>query len=219
MTTFTQEIAYIEKDGQFLFSAEEIGKHLGYSEPSKSVNKLFQRNSFELLGYSRDVKLTSRDGKPRHTRHFTEEGVYILSMLANTEQARDFRRRVADLLKTLRLKQLDEFRAKIRVEERDYYLVCLAREKSKSFENGIAIQRRRDNWRKMEKAVKLLHKGLSLADAAKIIGCRPDTIRERLQRLGVWEKVRNDMQFSKNNPVKDCRASLAMTREEQGSLL
>ncbi|MDE5682499.1 MAG: Rha family transcriptional regulator [Mailhella sp.] len=67
---------------------------------------------------------------------------------------------------------------------------------------------REDNWRKMEKAVKLLRKGISLADAAKIIGCNPDTIRERLQRLGVWEKVKNDMQFSKNNPNNLTQGSL-----------
>ncbi|MDE5682500.1 MAG: hypothetical protein K2I05_09300 [Mailhella sp.] len=35
MTNLIQEIAYIEKDGQFLFSAEEIGKQLGYAEPAK----------------------------------------------------------------------------------------------------------------------------------------------------------------------------------------
>lgn len=77
-----------------------------------------------------------------------------------------------------------------------------------AYNKGRQAGLREDNWRKMEKAVKLLRKGISLADAAKIIGCNPDTIRERLQRLGVWEKVRNDMQFSKNNPNNLTQGSL-----------
>lgn len=226
MTTFTQEIAYIEKDGQFLFSAEEIGKHLGYSEPSKSVNKLFQRNSFELLGYSRDVKLTSRDGKPRHTRHFTEEGVYILSMLANTEQARDFRRRVAELLKNLRQKEMDkafqvgfdsgrksglkdmEAAKEISYQQGVDYgqsLPCVQIETKKSYlsglEEGRKIQKREDNWKKMEKALDYLGRGLSLKDTANLIHLRPGTIRDRFRRLGLWEQVKNgDLWF--NMPAK-----------------
>lgn len=208
MTTFTQEIAYIEKDGQFLFSAEEIGKQLGYSNPAKSINILFQRNSFELLGYSRDIKLMYRDGKPRHTRHFTEEGVYILSMLANTEQARDFRRRVAELLKTLRQTKAKEIENKAYADAKAFLMHQVSEIEDHAYNKGRQEGLKEDNWRKMEKAVKLLRKGISLADAAKIIGCNPDTIRERLQRLGVWEKVRNDMQFSKNNPNNLTQGSL-----------
>lgn len=208
MTTFTQEIAYIEKDGQILFSAEEIGKQLGYAEPAKSVNKLFQRNSFELLSYSVDVKLTSTDGKAYNKRHFTEEGVYILSMLANTEQARDFRRRVAELLKTLRQAKIKEIENKAYADAKAFLMHQVSEIEAHAYTKGRKAGLREDNWRKMEKAVKLLKKGLPLADAAKIIGCKPDTIRERLQRLGVWEKVRNDMQFSKNNPNNLTQGSL-----------
>lgn len=42
------------------------------------------------------------DGCLREVRCFTEEGVYILSMLAQTPQARDFRARLARLLREIR---------------------------------------------------------------------------------------------------------------------
>lgn len=208
MSNLTQEIAYIEKDGQILFSAEEIGKQLGYSNPAKSINILFNRNYQELLIYSVGIKLMSTDGKAYNKRHFTEEGVYILSMLANTEQARDFRRRVAELLKTLRQNKAKEIENKAYADAKAFLVHQVSEIEDHAYTKGRRAGLREDNWRKMEKAVKLLRKGISLADAAKIIGCNPDTIRERLQRLGVWEKVRNDMQFLKNNPNNLTQGSL-----------
>lgn len=208
MSNLTQEIAYIEKDGQILFSAEEIGKQLGYSNPAKSINILFNRNYQELLIYSVGIKLMSTDGKAYNKRHFTEEGVYILSMLANTEQARDFRRRVAELLKTLRQNKAKEIENKAYADAKAFLMHQVSEIEDHAYTKGRRAGLREDNWRKMEKAVKLLRKGISLADAAKIIGCNPDTTRERLQRLGVWEKVRNDMQFSKNNPNNLTQGSL-----------
>lgn len=208
MSNLTQEIAYIEKDGQILFSAEEIGKQLGYSNPAKSINILFNRNYQELLIYSVGIKLMSTDGKAYNKRHFTEEGVYILSMLANTEQARDFRRRVAELLKTLRQNKAKEIENKAYADAKAFLVHQVSEIEDHAYTKGRRAGLREDNWRKMEKAVKLLRKGISLADAAKIIGCNPDTIRERLQLLGVWEKVRNDMQFLKNNPNNLTQGSL-----------
>ena len=44
----------------------------------------------------------STDGKRYEVRHFTEEGVYILSMLADTPLAREFRAKLARLLREIR---------------------------------------------------------------------------------------------------------------------
>lgn len=46
--------------------------------------------------------MMSRDGQYREARCFTEEGVYILSILAQTPNAREFRSRVAAMLRELR---------------------------------------------------------------------------------------------------------------------
>lgn len=35
---------FLEYQGEILFSSEEIGRQLGYSQPSKSINILFNRN-------------------------------------------------------------------------------------------------------------------------------------------------------------------------------
>lgn len=218
-------INFLEKNGQILFTAEEIGKQLGYQNPTKSINNLFQRNSFELLNYSVGIKLMSTDGKTYSRRAFTEEGVYILSMLANTEQARDFRRRVAELLKNLRQKEMDkaflqgfdsgresglrdtEVAKEISYQQGVDYgqsLPCVQIETKKSYlsglEEGKKIQKREDNWKKMEKALDYLGRGLSLKDTANLVHLRPGTIRDRFRRLGLWEQVKNgDLWFNMPN--------------------
>lgn len=99
-------LKYVEHEGQIFFSSEEIGRQLGYAKPSKSINILFNRNQKELRGYATGIKLMSVDGCLRETRCFTEEGVYILSMLANTPRAREFRARLARLLREIRERRM-----------------------------------------------------------------------------------------------------------------
>lgn len=95
-------LKFIENNGQILFSSEEIGRQLGYAKPSKSINILFNRNQRELKDYAVGIKVMATDGKSYEVRHFTEEGVYIISMLANTPRARDFRSMLAKLLREIR---------------------------------------------------------------------------------------------------------------------
>ena len=101
------ELNYIEKDGEILFTAEEVGRHLGYSDPAKAIGNLFNRNYNELKLYTSILKLrefnnSTQISSPNGVRVFTEEGVYILSMLARTNEAKKFRARVALLLRRLR---------------------------------------------------------------------------------------------------------------------
>lgn len=100
-------LKYVEREGQIFFSSEEIGRQLGYAKPSKSINTIFNRNQKELQGYATGIKLMQVDGCLREVRCFTEEGVYILSMLANTPQAREFRGKLARLLREIRERRLD----------------------------------------------------------------------------------------------------------------
>ena len=51
--------------------------------------------------------MMSTDGKFYEVRCFTEEGVYILSMLANTPRAREFRAKLARLLREIRERRVD----------------------------------------------------------------------------------------------------------------
>lgn len=100
-------LKYVEHEGQIFFSSEEIGRQLGYAKPSKSINILFNRNQRELKSYAVGIKMMSTDGKFYEVRCFTEEGVYILSMLANTPRAREFRAKLARLLREIRERRVD----------------------------------------------------------------------------------------------------------------
>lgn len=103
-------LRFVEQNGQVFFSSEEIGRQLGYKSPSKSINILFSRNRKELDRYATGIKLMQVDGCLREVRCFTEEGVYILSMLADTPCAREFRAKLAKLLRELRQRRVDMVR-------------------------------------------------------------------------------------------------------------
>ena len=92
----------IMQDGIICMNAESIGRALGYSEPRIAINKIYNRNQDELDNYSVVTKMTSTDGKAYNQRVFTEEGIYIISMLANTSKAKAFRAELAKFLKQKR---------------------------------------------------------------------------------------------------------------------
>lgn len=48
---------FLEYQGEILFPPEEIGRHLGYKSPLKSINILFSRNHKELASYATGIKL------------------------------------------------------------------------------------------------------------------------------------------------------------------
>ncbi len=93
-------------DNIICMTAESIGRALGYAAPKDSIFKIYHRNKEELDSFSTMVKLSTVDGKAREVRVFTEEGIYIISMLANTDKAKKFRAELANLLKQKRLEAL-----------------------------------------------------------------------------------------------------------------
>ena len=101
----------IMQDGIICMNAESIGMALGYSEPRIAINKIYNRNQDELDNYSVVTKMVTVDGKSYNQRLFTEEGIYIISMLANTSKAKAFRRELAAFLKQKRLEALQDAKA------------------------------------------------------------------------------------------------------------
>jgi prophage antirepressor-like protein len=82
-------------------TSEQLGNVLGYSDPRKSINKLVERNSYlQNQEFSSVPKLTSEAGI-RSTRVFSEDGIYEVTFLANTEKAKAFRRWFREILKAL----------------------------------------------------------------------------------------------------------------------
>ncbi|MDN3515345.1 MAG: BRO family protein [Candidatus Brocadia sp.] len=103
------EIEFNEVDGEYCFTAEQIARGLGYSD-ADSVNTLVQRNLEEIepFRFSDTSGVNPKGGRPRHL--YTEEGAYLISMYAQTPKAREFRVRVAKLLKMLRQRQMDNIK-------------------------------------------------------------------------------------------------------------
>lgn len=184
-----KQLNFIEEKGEILFTAEEVGRHLGYANPSESVSNLYQRNQKELKHYATIIKLMMVDGKLRETRAFSEEGVYILSMLARTNEAKKFRARVALLLRRLRRERseqalelaresgyqqgMKEARAlpAAKAESQAAYL--------KGMKEGKKLAERRDGLRLILRAKGYLEKGLTKADTARCLGIS----RQYLQKL------------------------------------
>lgn len=168
-------LKYVEHEGQVFFSSEEIGRQLGYRQPLKSINVLWNRNQKELKGYATGIKLMSVDGCLRETRCFTEEGVYILSMLANTPRAREFRAKLARLLREIRerrvtlaresgyLQGLDEGRAAMLPEVK-------AAEKKAQRETAQRFWRLGPkDKRRMRSVVRYRNMGLGINSIAKLL--------------------------------------------------
>lgn len=169
------ELNFIENNGQILFSAEEIGRQLGYKKPAKSINVIYNRNQKELNSYARGINLMCRDGKPREVRHFTEEGVYILSMLAQTPQAAQFRAKVAALLRHIREERIelaresgyqqgfDSGRASVLPEVRN------AQTTARAETAGIMLSLPAQRIALLKKAVKYARMGLTVREVAKVV--------------------------------------------------
>lgn len=179
---------FVERGGEILFTAEEVGKHLGYADPARSISNLYNRNKSELKHYSSVIKLMNEDGFQRDTRVFSEEGVYILSMRANTNEAKRFRARVALLLRRVR-------------REREERIIELARQagfeaarellgpeiETAAFENGIsAVLGLTDGQLTIAKAVRRYREaGLSTKESARLLDVSPNQVRRTLKGLGV----------------------------------
>lgn len=168
-------LKYVEHEGQVFFSSEEIGRQLGYRQPLKSINVLWNRNQKELKGYATGIKLMSVDGCLRETRCFTEEGVYILSMLANTPRAREFRAKLARLLREIRerrvtlaresgyLQGLDEGRAAMLPE------VKAAEKKAQRETAQLFWRLGPKDKRRMRSVVRYRNMGLGINSIAKLL--------------------------------------------------
>lgn len=160
----------LEKNGEILFSAEKIGRHLGYAYPAKSINNIYLQNQKELKHYSVGIKTVQTDGKAYATRAFSEEGVYIISMLARTQNAKRFRAKVALLLRRLRRAQQEE-------------LLALAREAGQREALASSTQSATVVWsltakdkRAVRRTARYRKLGLGLSSIGKLLGVHKRTV-------------------------------------------
>lgn len=182
------DLKYIEHEGQIFFSSEEIGRQLGYANPSKSINILFNRNQRELVSYAVGIKLMSTDGRFYKIRHFSEEGVYIISMLASTPRAREFRAKLARLLRHIREQRVELAHEAGYMQGRDeaMSLPALEVERKKAYLAGLREGRKyraaKDGLFILKKILAYRKQGLSYAEIGKILDMSKSVIAKRLER-------------------------------------
>ena len=96
------ELKVIEQEGEEWFSAEDIGKALGYEQPRLYVMKLFNRNRDEFDGLYRVVNLGTwlKSGLklPYRFNTFNPQGAYLLAILARTPKSKALRRWLAKFM-------------------------------------------------------------------------------------------------------------------------
>lgn len=87
---------------EMVMTSTQLGKCLGYSNPRIAISNIVERNKYlKEKEFSGVIILSTPSGK-QETRVFTEDGIYEVTMLAKTEKAKEFRRFVRKLLKSLR---------------------------------------------------------------------------------------------------------------------
>ena len=178
-TLFNQEeIRFSEIDGEFCLTAEQIGSGLGYEKPT-DVQSIITRNKDEIEPYrlKGDLPFNSPGGRPAYV--YTEEGIYIICMLARTPKAKEFRRRVAALLKELRQSKLEHARIEGRSEgaKAVYQLQATLARTGKTSE-----------W--LKALVRYRCIGLTQKECGKLLDCSQDTAghyERLLKAAGLWE--------------------------------
>lgn len=88
---------------EMYMTSEQLGECLRFSNGRKGIDNIIARNEYlKNPEFSVTLKLRATDGKHYNTRVFTEDGIYEVTMLANTDAAKEFRSRVRKVLKALR---------------------------------------------------------------------------------------------------------------------
>jgi len=108
--TDIQVIKLDEDPSTLWFTGGDIGFALGLSEPRKNVHKIFQRHQDELGEFVTVVNLTTEAGL-RETRIYSEEGLYLITMFARSQKAKEFRKWVINLVKAYRRGELGRGKA------------------------------------------------------------------------------------------------------------
>lgn len=170
----SNSLQFHEIKGDFCLTYKQIAEGLGYKN-HKHVLTLYKRYKDELEPYKRGVSLSTPQGM-QNAVVFSEEGIYIISMLARTPKAKEFRQRVAKLLKQLRLKRLELARREGSMAYIEMIRRLKAFKKDDTFLKGIIRYRR--------------EKGLNREEIAKLLDCSRSTVdiyTKFMKDSGLWE--------------------------------
>ena len=99
------QIKVLIKNNTIEMEMEELAKAIGFSDVTVLKNLITKNPELKNTEFSSLKKIDSIENgikKKREKRVFTEDGLYEVSMLANTEISKKFRRRIREIMKQLR---------------------------------------------------------------------------------------------------------------------
>ncbi|HDL1262105.1 TPA: hypothetical protein PWU92_002477 [Mannheimia haemolytica] len=101
MTTLTFQnttLSVIDQSNQKWIPALEVGRALGYADPSANISKLYERNKDEFTpSMTAIIDMDTASGMQK-VRIFSLRGCWLLGMRSHTKVAKDFRKWVLDIL-------------------------------------------------------------------------------------------------------------------------
>ena len=101
MTTLTFQnttLSVINQNNQIWLTTKEIGKGLGYRNPSADIANLYDRNADEFTAEMTTLIEMPTAGGLQKVRIFSLRGAHLIAMFARTKVAKDFRKWVLDIL-------------------------------------------------------------------------------------------------------------------------
>ena len=101
MTTLTFQnttLSVINQNNQIWLTTKEIGKGLGYRNPSADIANLYDRNADEFTPEMTALIEMQTAGGLQKVRIFSLRGAHLIAMFSHTKVAKDFRRWVLDVL-------------------------------------------------------------------------------------------------------------------------
>lgn len=101
MTTLTFQnttLSVINQNNQIWLTTKEIGKGLGYRNPSADIANLYDRNADEFTENMTALVEMSTAGGLQKVRIFSLRGAHLIAMFARTKIAKAFRKWVLDIL-------------------------------------------------------------------------------------------------------------------------
>ena len=101
MTTLTFQnttLSVINRNNQIWLTTKEIGKGLGYRNPSADIANLYDRNADEFTAEMTALVEMQTAGGLQKVRIFSLRGAHLIAMFARTKIAKAFRKWVLDVL-------------------------------------------------------------------------------------------------------------------------
>jgi prophage antirepressor-like protein len=160
---------FTEKEGVLYMPIRELARRLGYKEPRK-LKKLYLRHKDELEEYAVVSNVDTPGGK-QESLIFSELGCYTISMFAETENAKPFRKALAHLLMELRKGNIAIMSPEAQRELDGYKMRYfeLKREDYTRKKKGL-------NFTKTKALDRMLSDGVSQENISKYLDIEPNTI-------------------------------------------